>query len=173
MLDPITEVEPRRDWDAAFKEALLGYTAKRPRRWRLGLAITIPAVLVAASLTGGILWVQAAVSNTNVVHCLARAELDPLGHYPGTEGAAAAPDSQGDRVEDALAACSAAWASGRLDPSAPDGERRGADGAPTYDETNSTAVPTDLRVCVMRDGSAAVVPGPADVCAQLGLARLG
>ncbi len=78
MLDPITEVAPRADWDAAFARTLFEVTTARPKRWRIGIAITIPAVLIAASLTGGLLWVQAAVSNQNVVHCFARAEIDRL-----------------------------------------------------------------------------------------------
>jgi len=173
VLEPIVEVRPRADWDAAFQRTLTDFTAKRPRRWRFGIALTVPAVVLAASLTGGVLWVQAAISNRSTVHCFAQAQLDIQGNYPGVVAAkGVANRSAVEPIKDPVGACSALWAIGELDASAPGGVRRNADGsvftgAPTY------PVPTDLRVCVMRDGSAAVIPGRVDVCAQLGLARLG
>ena len=40
------------------------------------------------------------------------------------------------------------------------------------DPNSSYPLPNPLTVCVMPDGRAAVIPGSAEVCSQLGLAEM-
>lgn len=136
--------------------------ARRQRR-RIVVWGSIGAVVVAGTVTAGAVIQQAAsVSNQEIVHCLDSSELGPNGSYSGASATVAHPSGNG-RVHDAVALCTQMWKQGVLNG-----------GYDPLDPTNpSGTVPAALQVCVMKDGSAAVVPSPAeDVCQAIGLAPL-
>ncbi|ANF30726.1 hypothetical protein A0130_02665 [Leifsonia xyli] len=166
---PATQQERR----AAIREALVTVAEKNTaanrrlrnirRAW-----ILIPTAAAAVALTaGGLAFAQYAnVTDKSNVACFARAELDPFGNFPGTHAAVADESGNGPAsVEDARALCSDLWAQNILDAQTPNGT------APhdAYDRSFSHPVPPELAVCVMHDGTAAVVPGDDSVCAKLGL----
>ncbi len=103
------------------------------------------------------------MTDKTIVHCLSSAIRGPNGTYPGSSATIADGAGPG-RVDDAIALCSQMWQqgvlSGTVDPT-----------APTQTPGNITVPP--LQVCVMRDGTAAVVPSEnPSVCQSLGLAPL-
>ncbi|HEX6326434.1 MAG TPA: hypothetical protein VFZ72_07670 [Jiangellaceae bacterium] len=159
-LDPVRQ--------AAMRELLeyaLASEARRASRARLPIAAGVGAVVALAGGTAAaIVLTQEPVTDTSLVHCLARAELDAAGNYPGTAVAATGAKGGPVSVEDARAACGQAWQHGILDPAAEIGAQ-----LPDPDPSRRAAVPAELAVCVMSDGSAAVVPGTATVCGELGL----
>lgn len=117
----------------------------------------------AVVLTTGaaILLGSAPVTDKTLVHCLSSTTRGANGTYPGSSATIADGDSPG-RVDDARALCAQMWEQGVLspavDPIAP---------------TQSPGTVPPLQVCVMRDGSAAVVPSSiASVCQSLGMASL-
>ncbi len=138
--------------------------AIRRTRVRRRLAVWSGAGLVGAvALTTGaaILLGSAPVTDKTLVHCLSSTTRGANGAYSGSSATIADGDGPG-RVEDARALCAQMWEQGVLsptvDPTAP---------------TQSPGVAPPLQVCVMRDGSAAVVPGSnASVCQSLGMASL-
>jgi hypothetical protein len=156
---------------AALRELIeyaVANEARRASRARLPIAAGVGAVVALAGGTAAaIVLTQEPVTDASLVHCLARAELDGAGNYPGTAVAAAAPQGGPVSVEDARAACREVWRHGILDPSAEIGAP-----LPDPDPARRATVPTDLSVCVMSDGSAAVVPGKAAACGELGLPLL-
>lgn len=153
---------------AAMRELIeLAVASERPRAARARLPIAAglgAAVALAGGTAAAIVLTREPVTDPSLVHCLARPELDATGLYPGTAVAATGATDGPVSIEDARAACAEAWRHGILDPAA-------EPGAPLPDPTQAqrTAVPAELSVCVMSDGSAAVVPGPAAVCGELGL----
>lgn len=170
MAHPPWEVE-RLDPDRkAVMQAMLEQAVadERPRR----SIIRRPAVAVglgAAVVLGGgtataYVLVQRPVTDTSSVHCLARAEMDERGSYPGSSVAVAEPNGEQVSIDDALGMCSQVWRDGLLDPSL------GSGNAARPNPERNSAVPNDLTVCVMPDGSAAVVPGPPAACGSVGLA---
>jgi hypothetical protein len=117
--------------------------------------ITTGVLTIAALTSGGVLLARSQVTDPMTVACFERAELRLDGTFPGTTVALAdAPPGSRDAVQvpidDAVGICTDLWRDGVLN--SPDG----------------SAVP-DLTVCVMRDGTAAVVPGPSGVCGSIGL----
>ncbi len=140
--------------------------AIRQRRVRRRLAIFggLGALTVGLAATGAAVLLGAGpVTDTTIVHCLSSTTRGPNGTYPGSSATIADGTGPG-RVDDAIALCSQMWQqgilSGTLDPTAP------------TQTPGDTPVPP-LQVCVMRDGTAAVVPsGNRSVCQSLGLAPL-
>jgi hypothetical protein len=131
--------------------------------------VALPVAVATLALTaGGFAVAQFAhVTDKNSVSCFARAELNWLGEFPGTH-AASAGDGSSDgpvSIEDAKALCGDLWKQNVLDATTPSGTT----GPGAYDRTFSHPVPSPLTVCVMGDGTAAVVPGDEHVCAKLGL----
>lgn len=119
---------------------------------------------VAALTTGSALLFNAApVTDISIVHCLSSIVPAADGTYPGSSATIADGTGPG-RVDDALDLCRQMWQqgilSGPVDPI-----------APTHSPTN-VEVPS-LQVCVMRDGTAAVVPSDnSATCQSLGMAPL-
>lgn len=163
----IPEMRPART--AAIRDLLLdslrtdpSVRARRTRR-RVLLWSGVGAVVIGGGVTAGAILVGSApVSNTELVHCLSSATQNADGTYPGSQATVATPSGQG-RVHDALELCTQLWLQGVLDE----------DFDPSATSNRPGTVPSELQVCVMRDGSAAVVPGDAPtVCQRIGLAPL-
>ncbi len=168
------ELSPARD--AALRHALVEHVAagtgvKTRRRWRPVLFIAIPSIIVAGGLTAGAFALLRPVSDQNSVHCFSRAEVDIFGRYPGASVALAAPNGGGPvSIEDAIEMCSQVWRDGLLSPTDPIVRPPGNGTKPYYNENHDSPVPDPLTVCVMGDGTAAVVPGGPEVCSVLRLA---
>lgn len=165
--DGVPQMRPER-YDA-IQQLLLDTIDSEPRlraqRRRLRVAAwgSVAALVVVGTVTAGSLIQQAAsVSNNEIVHCLESAELGPNGTYSGASATIAHVSGRG-RVYDAIELCSTMWEQGvfnqeydPLKPTNPPGD-----------------VPESLQVCVMKDGSAAVVPGSSrNLCQTIGLAPL-
>ncbi|HEU4540830.1 MAG TPA: hypothetical protein VFR23_06845 [Jiangellaceae bacterium] len=161
----VPPLEPARQ--AAMRELIEFAVANekhRSARVRVPIAAGLgAAVALAGGTAAAIVLTREPVTDSSLVHCLARAELDAQGNYPGTAVAATASQGGPVSVEDARAACEEAWRQGILDPSAEIGAP-----LPDPDPARRAAVPAELSVCVMPDGSAAVVPGAA-ACGELDL----
>ena len=96
------------------------------------------------------------------MHCLSSASRNADGSYPGSQATIASESGEG-RVEDATALCTQMWQQGVLHGDFEPGQASNPPGT----------VPAHLQVCVMPDGSAAVVPGESEgVCQAIGLAPL-
>lgn len=100
------------------------------------------------------------VTNSDIVYCFASAERGADGQF--TYAAATLHDSSTNtgNVADPISVCQDMWRRGALDKNA---DQLSATQAPH-------AVPAQLQVCVMDDGSPAVVPGRPGVCQSAGLA---
>ena len=117
----------------------------------------------AVALTTGaaIVFGSAPVTDTTIVHCLSSTVRNVDGTYPGSSATIADGNGPG-RVDDARALCAQMWEQGVLSPTVD----------PTAPTQGPGAVP-QLQVCVMRDGTAAVVPSSTPtVCQSLGMASL-
>lgn len=161
------EMRPERT--AAIERMLVENIRNEPRTravWgrRRALAWTGIGIgfIAAATTAGALLLGSQEVSDTEIVHCASRAEVTANGELPGSAATITADSSRPGRVADALGLCTEMWSSGALEP--------GFD--PLRADNPPGNVPADLTVCVMGDGSAAVVPGRAGVCETLGLAPL-
>ena len=136
----------------------------RRRRIRRPIAIWgVVGLVTAGALTTGaaILFGSTPVTDRTIVHCLSSTTRSPDGSYPGSS-ATIAEDNGPGRVDDALALCTQMREQGVLsatvDPTAP---------------THSPGTAPTLQVCVMRDGTAAVVPSEvAAVCQSLGMSSI-
>lgn len=177
MFEPVDDITPDPERSRKLRDELMRQVDKDTGRKKRNPWITVvPAVLLAAGLTTAAIATLLPVTDKNVVHCFARAELHDDGSYPGTRVAVAAPNGGGTvPVEDAIAACAQAWKNGALDPTEADGVPGGNGTPPPPPRPGRDGdVPAEFTVCVMRDGTAGVVPGDEDICVQLGLAnRLG
>lgn len=101
------------------------------------------------------------MSETAIVHCYSSTIPNAYGAYPGSSAIIADNNGRGQSRE-ALALCTAMWEQGAL-----------AEGFDPITPTNVPGIVPEVRVCVMRDGSAAVVPGESSrVCQTVGLAPL-
>lgn len=134
---------------------------RKQRRWFVWGGIGLLTVGMGATAASIVLQAQS-VSNDHIVHCLSSDQRAADGSYPGAMASIASADEQG-RAGDAVEVCTMMWEQGALEPG--------------YDPTSTTnppgQVPSAFVVCVMPDGSAAVVPSeePA-ICSRLGLAPL-
>lgn len=138
---------------------------RRVRRRRLRILWgSLGGIAIAGVVATGASLVMndAAVSDQTLVHCLSEPTRLADGSYPGSAATIASADGKG-RAEDALALCSEMWRAGVLEPSID----------PTATAHASGTVPEQLRLCVLPDGSAAVVPSDQDgICHALGMAPL-
>lgn len=135
---------------------------RRRRRQKVALWGSVGIVGAVALTTGAaVLLGSAPVTDTTIVHCLSSTTRGADGSYPGSSATIAEGSGPG-RVEDARALCAQMWEQGALSPSAD----------PTAPTRTPGTVPP-LQVCVMRDGTAAVVPSDSvSVCQSLGMASL-
>lgn len=163
----VPEMRPARD--RAIQSLLLENISAEPRaraqrqRRRVLVWGSIGAVVVAGTVTAGAVIQQASsVSNQEIVHCLDSAELGPNGSYSGASATISHLSGSG-RVHDAVALCTQMWKQGVLNG-----------GYDPLEPTNPPGtVPAALQVCVMKDGSAAVVPSTSEgACQAIGLAPL-
>lgn len=140
------------------------HSRKQRRRKRLAVIGTVGGTILFAGIaTGAALIIEAqSISNRTIVHCLSSASRNFDGSYPGSSATIEHDSGQG-RVEDAVELCSEMWKQGAM-----------SDSADPLDASPSPGVvPRSFTVCVMRDGSAAVVPTESEnVCDTLGLAPL-
>lgn len=165
----MTQPVMRPERDAAIRRMLVEHVRDEPvaaarlrRRRVLGWSgLSVLAVGIAAT-AGAVLLAPTPVSDPGIVHCLSADERDADGSYPGSAATLASPSGDG-RVADAIALCSLMWEQGVLEP--------GYD--PTSADNPPGRLPDDLQVCVMNDGSAAVVPSSNEsICPALGLSPL-
>ena len=136
---------------------------RRTRRRRRIVLWSSVGLVGAATLTtaAAIVFGSAPVTDTTIVHCLSSTTRGADGSYPGSSATIADRDGPG-RVDDARALCAQMWEQGVLSPTV----------EPTAPTQSPGTVPP-LQVCVMRDGTAAVVPSNnASVCQSLGMASL-
>lgn len=137
---------------------------RKRRRQRIVLWSGVGALTVGLATTGATMLLHAAeVTDRSIVHCLSSTTPNQDGSYPGSAATIAENDGPG-RVDDALALCTEMWQQGVLS----------ADVNPTAPTQNpgDAAVPP-LQTCVLRDGTAAVVPGDSEsICQAVGMASL-
>lgn len=153
----------------ALRSVLTDYVRETPerrrqvRRRRLFLWGGTGLVVLAGAGVAGAAVVQAQrVTNATYVTCLESDERGPSGSYPGAT-ASIADNAGPGRVDDAIGLCSEMWRQGVF----------AADFDPLSPTNAPAAVPSDFQVCVMRDGSAAVVPSENSlICDAIGLAPL-
>jgi hypothetical protein len=136
--------------------------ARRIRR-RIAILAGVGILVTGGAVTAGVMVLQSSqVSNTELVHCLSSTDRNPDGTYPGSQATIASGEGPG-RVDDALALCTQMWQQGVL--------QKGFE--PTEPNNSPGTLPT-LQLCVMGDGSAAVVPSDTpSICQTIGLAPLG
>ena len=165
--EPGSAMRPERD--AAIRAMLVEQVrdapevkaARRRRNWMIWSGAGVLAIGLGAT-AGAVVLQSTQVSNRQIVHCLSSDQRAADGSYPGSQASLASTDEQG-RVDDAVELCTLMWEQGVFE-----------DG---FDPTSTTnppgEVPPAFQLCVMPDGSAAVVPSdePA-VCSRLGLAPL-
>jgi hypothetical protein len=164
--------------DKALLREMVASTNLAPQRLRKRR----PRLFVLSIVTGlGLTGVTAAAAYTYLaprsasVHdsarCYSSVSTATGGHFPGTTIGVAHVVGlpKQDTAVEALQDCAGLWQRGFLTAkgyAAPD-VPKGPDGLPPADQP----VPP-LVACVLRSGQAAVFPGPATVCAQLGLPLL-
>jgi hypothetical protein len=102
-----------------------------------------------------------AVTDKGSARCYSEAVYVPGAKFAGTTIASGVGDGSTGTIEDALDTCASLWQVGALRAGAPRGT------PPVAGATYS--VPA-LVGCTLPGGMAAVFPGPADTCDQLGLA---
>lgn len=161
----MTEPEMRPERADAIRSMLVEHVRTEPavrarrRRNRIigwgGLGVL--AIGVGAT-AGAVLLQPAQVTEDRWVQCLSEPTRNSDGTFPGS----GAMISEGSGLpDDPIEICKIMWESGALDPD--------------FDATSLTnppgKVPDHLRLCVMDDGAAAVVPSSNEsICAALGLA---
>ena len=171
----LRELTPeRRDAD----EALLRHAVRsapldrRRRRLRVVAGAGVAAVVVVGGVAaaGSVLSARDA-DVRNSARCYSAVSSDFGDGFPGTTvGVAAAPgQSAADVPSQVVELCSSVWAAGVF---APGGAQASASAG-----GKSGTLPTDgpvpvLTACMLPSGEAAVFPGPAGTCGQLGLAPL-
>lgn len=165
--DDVPEMTPERT--DAIRQLLIQRLRDEPRerlrrarrRW-LGGSVAGLLVIGGVATGASVVLNAAQVSNTSLVRCLSSTTPNSDGSYPGSS-ATISDGSGAGRVNDALDLCTQMWREGVLND--------GSD--PTAATHAPGTVPDALQVCVVRDGSAAVVPAPSPgICAALGMAPL-
>ncbi|MDN4612919.1 hypothetical protein P5G50_00525 [Leifsonia sp. F6_8S_P_1B] len=129
------------------------------RRFALWGGIGVLAIGGAATAATAILHSQE-VTNTDIVYCLASPQRGADGQF--TYAAATLHDEASGEgtVSDPIGVCRDMWRRGALDK---DTDQLAATPGPHE-------VPKELQLCVMGDGSPAVVPGRPGICQSAGLA---
>lgn len=132
----------------------------RPGWWKTTwgrLTIAGGALAVAGASIAAVSFLQPEpVTDTVIVYCLERAQLNPDGSLPGAAVSLAAPDGVLP-LTDVESVCEQMWASGSFDADALD-----ASPAPGR-------VPETFTTCVTDGGAAAVLPDAAS-CSSVGMA---
>ncbi len=132
----------------------------RPRWWmtaRGRIAIAGGALAVAGASVAAVSFLQPEpITDTVIVHCLERAQLNPDGSLPGAAVSLAAPEGVLP-LRDAESVCRQMWASGSFQADA-------LDASPSPGR-----VPETFTTCVTDSGAAAVLPGAAS-CSSVGMA---
>lgn len=135
--------------------------ARRRVRW-IWAGLGGLAVCGAAAVGATAVQEARTVSNELNVHCASSSSPNQDGTFPGSAATIATDDERG-RVTDAKTLCTQMWEGGVLEQSVD----------PKAPVLSPGEAPADLQVCVMRDGSAAVVPSSnPGICPNLGLASL-
>lgn len=133
--------------------------AARRRRFALWGGAGLLIVGAGAAATAAVVGSRPATA-PDIVYCLASPDRGADGQF---RYAAASLESSLSGTGDPIAVCRDLWRRGALDPGA---DQLAATPAPH-------AAPADLQLCVMDDGSPAVVPGRPGVCRTAGLAPSG
>ncbi|MGO4535973.1 hypothetical protein [Leifsonia sp. 2MCAF36] len=138
-------------------------TARRHRTLRRRFAVWggIGVLVIGGVATAATAIVQAQrVTNSDIVYCFASSQRGSDGQF--TYAAATLHDAaiNAGAVSDPVSVCRDMWRRGALDKGT---DQLSASPAPH-------AVPSQLQVCVMDDGSPAVVPGRPSICQAIGLA---
>jgi hypothetical protein len=167
-LPPTRELPPEQI--AAMRAELEAFVAREEpatRWWRKRRNVTggfVVALIVATG--GGTAAAYAylhprAVTDKGSARCYSEAVYVPGSKFAGTTIASAVGGGSNGTIQDALDTCASLWQVGALSAGAP--RATGPIAGATY------AVPA-LVGCTLPGGMAAVFPGPADTCDQLGLA---
>ncbi|WP_022889684.1 hypothetical protein [Agromyces italicus] len=161
----MTEPEMRPDRADAIRAMLVDHVSREPavraarRRRRVigwgGLGVLAAGVAVTA---GTVLLAPGPVTQSTYVQCLSEPTRAADGSYPGSGASVTESDEQwGDPIQ----ICTLMWEQGLFEP--------GYD--PLAEHNPPGRVPEELQLCVMEDGTAAVVPSPNEsICAALGMA---
>ena len=163
--DDMPEMTPERT--DAIRDALMTSIRTEPerkrgtlrRRFAIWGGIGILAIGGVATAATAVVSAQR-VTNTDSVYCFASAERGVNGEYDMSGATMYDPEAHGGRVKNALELCRTMWRQGVFD----------ADHDPLAATNPPGKVPDQLQVCVMSDGTAAVVPGRPGVCQAVGLA---
>lgn len=151
----------------AIRDTLLDHARTERSRRRLTLrrrlAIWggIGVLVIGGAATAATAIVQAQrVTNSDIVYCLASAHRGGDGQFRYAAATLHNEATDSGAVADPIGVCQDMWRRGALDENT--------------DQLAATpgvhAVPAHLQVCVMDDGSPAVVPGRAGICQAAGLA---
>lgn len=155
--------ENRREPEATRETLLASVRAESTRRRallrrRVAIWGGIGLLVVGAGATAAAVIVESRpVTASDLVYCLASPDRGADGQF---RLAAASLESSLPDSGDPIATCRRMWQDGALDPGT---DQLAATPAPH-------PVPADLQLCVMDDGSPAVVPGRPGVCQAAGLA---
>lgn len=114
----------------------------------------------ALGTAGAVVLTPAPVTESTVVHCLASPTRGSNGDFVEQQATLSTPNGNRMTAKQSVELCRTVWVNGAFQKSA-------AIGQPTVE---AGSAPSDLTMCVMGDGSAAVLPGRDEVCAQAGLA---
>jgi hypothetical protein len=163
--DDVPEMTPART--DAIRDALMVSIRTEPERRRSTLrrrfaiwgGIGILAIGGVATAATAVVSAQR-VTDTDGVYCFASAERGANGEYDMSGATMYDPETHGGRVKNALEMCRMMWRQGVFDK----------DHDPLAVTNAPGTVPDQLQVCVMSDGTAAVVPGRPGVCQAVGLA---
>ena len=161
QMNPAREAAIRSMLLEQVRNASAQKAARRRKQWTVWAGAGILSVGLGATAAAVVLDATK-VTNDQIVHCLESDQRAADGSYPGPMASIASEDQRG-RVDDAIALCTMMWEQGVFEP-----------GFDPVKATNPPGeVPAAFQVCVMPDGSAAVVPSdePA-ICSRLGLAPL-
>jgi hypothetical protein len=172
------QMDPARvaEIDGMLRTVVRRESAHRTRSKRKMLAwLALPVVAVSAVVTAAVVAPKTApITNTAEVACFARAEFKGTSDtFPGTYQSVLedtdvrdvdgyTPSWDMTDPANAMAACRALWEDGSLKIDAPSGFLRGT-------PSGTGVVPSELTLCVLPNGSGAVIPGDGWVCERLGL----
>jgi hypothetical protein len=138
-------------------------TARRQHTLRRRFAIWggIGVLVIGGVATAATAIVQAQrVTNSDIVYCFASSERAADGQFTYAAATLHDPTTNAGAVADPVRVCQDMWRRGALDKNTD----------PLSATPGPHAVPPQLQVCVMDDGSPAVVPGRPSICQAIGLA---
>ncbi len=172
------QMDPARvaEIDGMLRTVVRRESDPRTRSKRKMLAwLALPVVAVSAVVTAAVVAPETApITNTSEVACFARAEFNGTddtfpGTYQSVMGDPNVRDADGytstwDMTDpaNAMTACTALWEDGSLKADAPSGFLRGT-------PSGAGVAPSELTLCVLPNGSGAVIPGDGGVCDRLHL----